>query len=222
MSHTLELIPLTGIVLDGRTVRLGDTRADVERALGRPLGARDSAARPWVEADSAVRPWIEELALTLVGGQDGPTAVLGGPDALPDEPEPLPPGPHWFYFNNELRLDFDGQGRVEFIELLGGPSGALQPTVDGLPVFQAEPEAVYDLLKAKNCGPVDVGINCYSCTFLNLETGVYRDCVPEDVSDTIGEARTEGRPLSPEQIDYENGLTRWAAIGIGVKGYYTS
>lgn len=211
MAHTVELIPLTGMVLDGRTVRLGDTRADVERALGRPLGSRDSAASPWAE----------ECPLTLLGGQDGPAAVIGGLAAPPAESEPLPAGPHWFYFNNELRLDFDGQGRVEFIELLGGPEGALQPFIDGLAVFQAAPEAIYDLLKAKNCGPIDIGVNCYSCTFLNLETGVYRERVPDDVSEMIGEAQLEGRPLSPEEIDYETGLTRWAAIGIGVKGYYT-
>lgn len=211
MAHTVELTPLVGIVLDGQAVRLGDTKANIEQILGRPLGARDSAARPLAE----------ECPLTPLGGQDGPTAVLGGRDAPPEEPDPLPAGSRWFYFSNELRLDFDGQGRVEFIELLGGPEGALQPFIDGLAVFQADPEAIYDLLKAKNCGPIDIGVNCYSCTFLNLETGVYRERVPDDVSEMIGEARLEGRPLSPEEIDYETGLTRWAAIGIGVKGYYT-
>lgn len=219
MAHTVELIPLTGIVLNGRTVRLGDTKADVERALGRPLGANESAARPL--GDAPQLSGAERQALELLGGPDGPAAVLGGGNAAPEGPEPLPPGPRWFYFRNELRLDFDGRGRVEFIELLGGPDGDLQPSIDGLEVFQAEPEAVYDLLKAKNSGPIDIGVNCYSCTFLNLETGIYRERVPEDVTEMIGEARAEGHPLTPEEIDYETGLTHWAAIGIGVKGYYT-
>ena len=46
--------------------------------------------------------------------------------------------------------------------------------------------------------------------------------VREDVSVMLGVARLVGWPLSREVIDYETGLTRWAAIGIGVKGYYTS
>lgn len=219
MAHTVELIPLTGIVLNGRTVRLGDTKADVERALGRPLGADESAARPLGDAPRLSD--AERQALELLGGPDGPVAVLGGGSAAPEGPEPLPPGPHWFYFHNELRLDFDGQGRVEFIELLGGPDGAFQPVIFGVEAFQAEPEAVYDLLKAKNSGPIDMSGDCYSCTFLNLETGIYRERVPEDVTEMIGEAQTEGHPLSSDEIDCETLKTRWAAIGIGVKGYYT-
>lgn len=219
MSHTVELIPLSGIVLDGQAVCLGAARADVERALGKPLSVEKSAARPAGAGLTAA----ESAALAALGGPDGPAAVLGAA-GVPDNP-PHPPewnAPHWFYFNNELRIDFDRQGRVEFIELLGGPEGELQPVMDGLELFQVPPEAVYDLLKAKNSGAVELGINCYCCVFLELETGIYRESVPEDVTELIGEAQTEGHPLSPEQIDYENGLTRWGAIGIGVKGYYTS
>ena len=219
MTHTVELIPLTGIVLNGRTVRLGDTKADVERAFGRPLGADESAARPLVDVPQLSD--AERQALELLGGPDGPVAILGSSDAAPEEPEPLTASPHWFYFHNELRLDFDSQGRVEFIELLGGPDGAFQPVIFGVEAFRAEPEAVYDLLKAKNSGLIDMSGNGYSCTFLNLETGIYRERVPEDVTEMIGEARAEGHPLTPEEIDYETGLTHWAAIGIGVKGYYT-
>ena len=219
MAHTVELIPLAGIVMNGRTVRLGDTKADVERTLGRPLGASENSARPL--GDAPRLNGAERQAMELLGGPDGPVAVLDGQAEALEEPDPLPPGPRWFYFHNELRLDFDSQGRVEFIELLGGPEGELQPSIGGLEVFQAEPETVYDLLKAKNSGPIDIGVNCYSCTFLNLETGIYRERVPEDVTEMIGEARAEGRPLSAGEIDCETLKTRWAAIGIGTKGYYT-
>lgn len=195
MSIKVELFPLMGACLDGHTVRLGDTKADVERALGRPLG----------RMESAVRISEEELS-----------ALLGGSE------EDLPAGPHWFYHKNELRVDFDPQGRVEFIELLGGPEGTLQPILDGLELFQAPPEAVYDLLKEKNHGPMELGINCYCCVFLNLELGVYRDSVPEDVTELIWEAKDKGHPLTPEQIDCENDRTRWAAVGLGTKGYYTA
>lgn len=43
MEYKVELIPHVGVVLDGKTVRLGATRADVERLLGEPMGEEDIA-----------------------------------------------------------------------------------------------------------------------------------------------------------------------------------
>lgn len=216
MSIKVELTPLVGVILNERDIRLGSTKTEVEQALGRPLGRGESAAR-------LVRPTTaaEAAALAALSGPDGPVAVFGGGSPAPAEDLALPEH-HWFYYNNELRIDFDTQGRVEFIELLGGAQGTLQPSMDGLELFQAPPEAVYDLLQAKDHGAAALDLNCYCCIFSALELGIYRESVPEDVTELIGEATDEGHPLSPEEIDIENDRTRWAAIGLGTRGYYTA
>lgn len=180
----VELIPLAGIALDGKTIQLGGSKADVERALGRPCpqrGRTDSA--PNFSED-------EWKALELLGGLDGPAAVLGGPEPPPDK-APLPEEPRWYYFGNELRIDFDNSGRVAFIELLGGPDGVLQPVIFGLPAFQEPPEAVVERLKEKNGGgflDIEKG---YSYTFKKLSVGLYRESVPENVQEMIEEAQAD-------------------------------
>ena len=52
-----------------------------------------------------------------------------------------------FYFNNELRFDFDNDGKVEFIEFLGGIAGKLQPIIYGVSVFQSKADDLYDILR---------------------------------------------------------------------------
>lgn len=125
-----------------------------------------------------------------------------------------------YYFRNELRIDFDKRGRVEFIELLGGPDGALQPVIDGVAVFLAKPELVTALLREKNGGePLD-NEKGYSYTFLNLSVGLYRENVPENVDEMIEQAKADGHPLSEEDIEHEKRRTHWATIGVGAAGYY--
>lgn len=164
-----ELIPLAGVVLDGRTVRLGDSRAEVERILGEPGFVRRNSL---------------------------------------------------YYFGNELRADFDGEGRVEFIELLGGPEGTLQPVMFGAEIFRADPEAVAALLEGKNGGDVIDGENGHCLQFIGLSTGLYRESTPEDVAGMIREAAVGGLPLGEEEIEDEKRRTHWAAAGVGAEGYY--
>lgn len=169
MEYTVELIPGVGVVLDGKTVRLGDTRADVEQTLSAPSHT------------------------------------------------------HWnalYYFANELRVDFDEEGRVEFIELLGGPDGKLQPVVFGLEAFQTEPETVAELLKGKNGDDFVDSESGYSYAFKKLSVGLYRESVLDNVTEMIEEASAGGHPLSAEDIAYEKRRTHWATIGVGAEGYY--
>ena len=165
----VELIPLEGIALDGKAIRLGGTKADVTQALGSAGTVRQNSL---------------------------------------------------YYFSNELRVDFDGKGRVEFIELLGGPDGALQPVIFDVGAFQADPGTVAALLKERNGGDMTDGENGHCLQFWKLSVGLYRESVPEDVAGMIEEAAANGHPLGEEEIEDEKRRTHWAAIGVGAEGYY--
>lgn len=169
MAHKVEVIPQVGVILDGKTICLGSTRADVEQMLG---------------SGEAIR-W----------------------NSL-------------YHFDSELRVDFDEEDRVEFIELLGGPDGKLQPVVFGLEAFQADPEAVVELLKEKNGADFLDTEKGYSYGFQKLSVGLYRESIPDNVPEMIEEAEADGNPLSEEDIEYEKRRTHWATIGVGVENYY--
>ena len=149
----VELIPLEGIALDGKAIRLGGTKADVTQALGSAGTVRQNSL---------------------------------------------------YYFSNELRVDFDGKGRVEFIGLLGGPDGALQPVIFDVGAFQADPETVAALLKERSpsCGRGQVYDGTFSGTLvpgdgvtaaLLLEAGipVYGE---SQIGELAGEEEAEDRP----------------------------
>lgn len=126
-----------------------------------------------------------------------------------------------YYFENELRVDFDQEGRVEFIEFLGGIDGNIQPQIYGVNAFQIEADDLYNILSNKNNGKIDDSENGYSFSFLDISVGIYRECIPEDVQEMIDESRAEGESMDAEAIEYETRkANHWAAIGIGVKGYY--
>ncbi|MBD5133920.1 MAG: hypothetical protein HDT38_05560 [Clostridiales bacterium] len=169
MVHTVELIPQVGVIVDSKTIRLGDARADVEKALGEGENVRWNSL---------------------------------------------------YYFASELRVDFGEEGHVEFIELLGGPDGKLQPVIFGLPAFQAPPETVLELLKEKNGGDFLDTEKGYSYAFKKISVGLYRESIPENLAEMIAEAEADGHPLSEEDIEYEKRRTHWATIGVGAEGYY--
>lgn len=73
----------------------------------------------------------------------------------------------YYYFNNELRIDFNKRGLVEFIEILSGIDGKIQPKIYGAKAFQIEADALYKILKTKNGDEIDDSENGYSYSFLN-------------------------------------------------------
>ena len=64
-------------------------------------------------------------------------------------------GSRCYYFQNELALDFDSEGRLEFVECLGGVDGGVQPWIYGVPAFRIDAEELIDLLKQHNGDDVD-------------------------------------------------------------------
>ena len=144
-----------------------------------------------------------------LGASEGDVrAVLG---------EPHSKGKNSLYFyKNELRFDFDN-GKVEFIEVLGGIDGELQPEIYGVPAFQTDADKLYDILKRQNNGGIDDSEAEYSYGFQEISVGVYREITPYDVQQMIADDNS----VRDEDIDEEmRRAEHWAAIGIGVKNYY--
>lgn len=126
-----------------------------------------------------------------------------------------------YYFQNELRFDFDKDGKIEFIEFLGGCDGKIQPTIYGVSAFQAEADDLYGILSEKNDGEIVDCEHGYSYGFVNISVGVSRSSIPEEVEEMIEEAQKEGEPMDAGEIAYEMGkANHWATIGIGIADYY--
>lgn len=126
-----------------------------------------------------------------------------------------------FYFDNELRFDFEKDGNVKFIEFLSGVDGKLQPQIYGVSAFQTGADDLYDILAEKNNGDISDHENGYCYGFLNISVGLFRNMTPEAVEDMIEEAEDDGEPMDDEEIAYEmRKADHWATIGIGVENYY--
>ena len=108
-----------------------------------------------------------------------------------------------FYFNNELRFDFDDDGSIEFIEFLGGFDGKLQPVIYGVSAFRTPADTLYNVLSKENQGEIDDSEDGYSYGFLNISVGVYRPSVPQDVEDLIAEAIADKKPMDEAEIEDE-------------------
>lgn len=135
--------------------------------------------------------------------------VLGQPEVVQ--------GSRCFYAGQELRLDFDDEGRLEFAECLGGCEGKVQPEICGVLAFQTDADELLTLLKAENHGPVDETEAAYCYGLLRISTGLFRTITPEDVEEMRREAGDEG------VADLEKELLlarRWESIGIGRENYY--
>lgn len=126
-----------------------------------------------------------------------------------------------FYFNNELRIDFDKNNKVEFIEFLAGIDGKIQPKIYGVYAFQTEADNLYNILKERNHGGIDDSENGYSYRFLNISVGVFRSSIPKNVQEMIEEADKDGEPLEADVLEYEmKKANYWSTIGIGIEDYY--
>ena len=81
--------------------------------------------------------------------------------------------------------------------------------------------ALVDVLKAHNNGEICDNDNGYSYQFSNISIGVYREALPDEITEMIEEAKNDGNPMSDDEIAYEmKRANHWAAIGVGVTGYY--
>ena len=130
-------------------------------------------------------------------------------------------GGRYYYHESELAINYDSDNKIEFMEFLGGIDGVLKPTIYGISVFDVGADKLVELLKQRNNGEIGDKERGYSYTFLNISVGLYREAIPESVSEMIAEAESFGNPLTAEEIAYETKRAEhWATIGVGVPGYY--
>lgn len=123
----------------------------------------------------------------------------------------------YYYFDNEIRFDFDKDNRLEFIEILGGADGILQPEIYGINPFTESADRVYEILASHNNGDIDDSENGYSYAFVETGIGIYRQNIPEDVDLYAENCRQAGVSLSPDEYRYAD---HWSTIGMGRKDYY--
>ena len=132
-----------------------------------------------------------------------------------------------YYFEKQLRFDFDAGGKLEFIEC-GGPDGVLKPQIYGASVFETDAQKLLDLLERENAGDVDDSEAGYCYAFLNISVGIYRETTPEDVEEMIASMRAVkdnvtalvSGDVAAAVEEERRRANRWESIGIGRPGYY--
>lgn len=156
---------------------------------------------------------FDDITIALYSSCEDVKNLLGEPYSTQDD--------SLYYFNNELRFDFDDDGKVEFIEFLGSIDGELQPIIYDVPAFQSKADTLYNILREENRGDIDDSEDGYSYGFLNISVGVYRSSIPKDVEEMIKEADEAGEPMDAGDIEEERRKADyWSTIGIGIKDYY--
>ena len=131
-------------------------------------------------------------------------------------------GKRYYYYNNELAIDYNDNDTVEFIEFLGGSEGSLQPTIYGVSVFGTDAAEVAEILEQKNDGEITDIEHGYSYSFSNISVGVYREIRPSDVLDMMEAMKEDGIPTEDNEdlvVDMQK-ANHWTTIGVGIAGYY--
>ena len=129
-------------------------------------------------------------------------------------------GNRYYYFNGEMPIDYR-ENKVELKEFLGGVDGKLKPAIYGVSVFDTNAAELVAVLKKNNSGEIWDDENGYSYQFSNISIGVYREAIPDEITEMIEEANRDGNPMSNEDIQYEmKRANHWATIGVGITGYY--
>lgn len=140
-------------------------------------------------------------------------------DGLLGEPE-MVRNSRCYYRNQELALDFDAEGKVEFIEFLGGAEGEVSPELYGLPVFRTDAAELLDLLSEH--GEIVDEDGGYTITVPELSIGLYREITPTDVEAMVRQmANMDVTALGEFDLDAEQRrANRWETIGLGREHYY--
>lgn len=118
--------------------------------------------------------------------------LLGNPEVIHEQYG----GGTWrhFYYDSELALDFDENGKLVFIEFLAGHDGLLKPFIYGISAFDTNMDELVAVLTEHNNDSIDDS-ESDSYGFLGISVGIWK-------SD------------DDDEDDY------WTTIGIGIKKYY--
>lgn len=128
-----------------------------------------------------------------------------------------------YYFESELRIDYDANACVQFIEFLGGEENTLlKPMIYGVSAFDTEADTLYAILADKNQGAIDDSENGYSYAFCGNSVGIWRKMRPEDFAELVQEMAAHGISTdnNPDLEKDRWKAHHWNTIGVGVTGYY--
>lgn len=129
-------------------------------------------------------------------------------------------GNRCYYLGGEVAVDYK-ENKVDFIEFMGGVDGDIEPVIYGASAFDVNAEELVGILKTNNKGDVFDNENGYSYQFLNIGIGIYREALPEEITEMVEEAKNDGNPMSDDEIKNEmKRANHWATIGCGSAGYY--
>ena len=129
-----------------------------------------------------------------------------------------------YYYNYELRVDYDTMNEVEFIEFLFGPfPSKTELSIYGHNPFLLKAEELLRLLIEKNDGEIDDQEAKYGYAFLNISVGIWREATPEDIEESIIENKQNGNYEHNKSWlleEFEKSTHFWT-IGIGKSKYYS-
>ena len=128
----------------------------------------------------------------------------------------------FYYEDLEIRIDFDNNDELEFIEFEGPFSEKIVPQIYNVNPFAIEANKLIDLLTTENKGKIDESEEPYSYCFTEISVGIWREFVEADIQSNIEELKNCGvYEASKEWIeqDLEKSKFFWT-IGIGNKNYY--
>ena len=128
----------------------------------------------------------------------------------------------YYYFENEMAIEYDESERVEFIEFLGGIDGRLKPMIYGMSVFESTSVEIVERLRRENGDGEEFSDQDYAFGFADISVGVWRELRPTDVGEMIEEMKADGMSVeNNEEIAAEmRKANHWATIGMGVLGCY--
>lgn len=125
-----------------------------------------------------------------------------------------------YYFNSEIRIDFDKYNKVEFIECLCNDN--IRPIIYDKEALNLKDNELISLLKYNNNNKIDNNESDFSYYFYDISVGIYRDSSPSDIREMINEMKldkTYENNKDDMEVEYEKSKY-FNTIGIGVKNYY--
>ena len=129
----------------------------------------------------------------------------------------------WYYDELEIRIDFDENNCVEFMEVLAGPyCKKIEPFIYGKNPFELVDTQLLEFLTEMNNGSIDGHGAVHGYSFLNISVGIWRDMTSKDFEEMIHEVKEAGNyDLWKEELEANLERAKYfRTIGIGVKGYY--
>ena len=133
-----------------------------------------------------------------------------------------PDSEKFFYYGSELSISFT-HNKLDFIECNAPYCKKAKPIIFGKEPFSSLAEDLVSLLAEKNNGATDKENNGeFSYRFIEISVGIYREMTPQDMIESIEEAKQDGCYEDIKEwleADLEKSK-HFHSIGIGTEDYY--